>query len=480
MIKNLKVYWKKFGQIFKNFMYNLSYQILSLILPIITVPYITRVLSQEVVGLNTVIQANCTYFALIGMMGVSILGPREIAKHQEDLSSLKDVFCKIYNIQFFFHIFVLFLYGIYCWTIHGTMLHFLYLIYLISSATDISWFFMGIEDFKSISVRNLIVKLAAFILLFIFVQQDDDIGKYVLTLYLPQLIMNIYMWKTAVKNKKIIYKIGCLDGNYLKESISLFIPNIASSIYTILDKTILGIFDNYSSVAVYAQAQVIVRLTLAVIPSFSRVMIPRISNSIYKKDHNAVLEYMRMSAKLISFITFLIFFGVLAGAQLFVDWYMPVSYQLSGTIIRICSPIIIAVSGSNLIAIQFLIPLGQQKKYTISIFTALFANLFLNFLLTPKYGIYGVCIGSVIAEWMGFILQIIFAKRFLNLKEILKKTYIYIIAGTIMFLILMLIKPYFKAELLQLVMFAIIGVIVYISAIIFQKKCYSCFKYIKI
>ena len=188
MIKKLKVYWKKFGQIFKNFMYNLSYQILSLILPIITVPYITRVLSQEVVGLNTVIQANCTYFALVGMMGVSILGPREIAKHQEDLSSLKDVFCKIYNIQFFFHIFALFIYGIYCWTIHGTMLHFLYLIYLISSATDISWFFMGIEDFKSISIRNLIVKLAAFILLFMFVQQDDDIGKYVLTLYLPQLI----------------------------------------------------------------------------------------------------------------------------------------------------------------------------------------------------------------------------------------------------------------------------------------------------
>ena len=122
----------------------------------------------------------------------------------------------------------------------------------------------------------------------------------------------------------------------------------------------------------------------------------------------------------------------------------------------------------------------SQKKYTISIFTALFANLFLNFLLTPKYGIYGVCIGSVIAEWMGFILQIIFAKKFLNLKEILKKTYIYIIAGVIMFLILMLIKPYFKAELLQLVMFAIIGVIVYISAIIFQKKCYSYFKYIKI
>lgn len=464
-MKKLKKIWMEFGQIFKNFSYNLSYQVLSLILPIITVPYITRTLSQELVGLNTVIQANCTYFVLFGMMGVTILGPREIAKYQEDKEKIALCFSRIYSIQVLFHMLAIVSYFLYVILGEKSSLYMWYLLFIFSSLTDISWLYIGLEDFKAIAIRNFGVKITAFILLFILVKSDDDIVKYIFTMYVPQLVINMYMWYIAIKRKyiKVFFSIR---RNLLIESISLFIPNVASSIYTILDKTVLSFFEPYIIVAIYAQAQVIIRLILAIVPSFSKVMMPRISNCIYRKDEEKVIKYMKMSANIIMAVSIILFIGTIIGSQLFVDWYLPKGYESAGAVLRLCSPIILAVSISNLLAIQFLIPMGKQKEYTISIFAATFMNIILNIMLAPILGMYGVCIGSVVAEWTGMLIQIFFARKYIDVRDVFRGTYYYWIAGSGAFITLWLIKGYFSPILRDIVLFALLGGIIYVIYII--------------
>lgn len=457
----LRKYINDFGNVIKNFSYTLSYQILSLILPIITVPYITRVFSQDTVGMYTVISANCSYFVLVGMLGVTLLGPREIAKCLNDKEKLGKTFSSIYKIQFVFHIFAILAYVLYCVVSGQTLLKYIYVLYLISSMFDISWFYIGIEDFKNVSIRNVIIKLASFFLLFAVVKSDADVYKYVCTLYVPQIIVNGYMWYVLLKKNIYLKAVRGIDRYYLREAISLFIPQIAASIYTILDKTVLGIFTTYAVAAIYAQGQTLIKLFLAVVPSFSKVMAPRITNCIERNANDEVDKYMQMSANVIGFLSFLLAFGVLGAADLFVSWYLPDGYAQTAEVLKICSPIIIMVSGANLISVQYLIPRGEQKIYTISVFAATITNLILNFGLAPLIGIYGVCISSVVAETLGFMIQVIYVRKYLNLKRLFSNMPIYIIAGIIMYVLIGRFAQMVSSSLISIILVAITGAVIY-------------------
>ena len=452
-------------KIFKNFSYNLSYQIFSIILPVISIPYLTRVINQDLLGMKTLASAICSYFVLAGTLGINTFGAREIAKKQSNSETRSVAFFKICLIQLSAHtcsIGVYILYTILFSPYKG--LQAILLLYLISSMFDISWLFIGMENFKDVALRNLFVKLCGFALLFIFVKSDNDIYKYVITIYAPQIIINVYMWyKTKyIIDYTLFSKVIAIDKSYLKDSFSLFLPQIASSIYTVLDKTILGLFVSYSVVATYDQAQSLLRLFLAIIPSFSKVMMPRISNSIYEGKGEYTEKLLEMSAKFIWGLSFLIFFGVIACSDFFVDWYLPESYSDAAIIIKICAPIILAVSGSNLISIQYLIPIGKQKIYTASIAAAAVINCILNFILVPIIGVYGICIASVTAEFIGFFIQVYFVQRYLKVIRLFGSLPVYTISGAVMFIMLLWIKKFFSPNIVNTFLLAVTGTVLYI------------------
>ncbi len=474
-LKKYLNYLLTFKDVFKNFSYTLIYQILALILPIVTVPYITRILNQELIGLNSVVQANCSYFELIGMLGITLLGPREIAKCLGDKDKLSNTFFSIYKIQFISHAFVIILYVLYVLIFFKYKLALFYIIYLLAYMFDISWLFIGLEDFKSVTIRNVFIRIVGFILLITCVKRDNDIYVYVLTLYIPQIIMNVYMWYFALKKCVNFKIIKTIDKLYITEAISLLLPQIASSIYTLLDKTVLGIFSTYTQTAIYTQGQVLLQLFYAIVPSFCKVMSPRISNCIKRNSQEEVYRYMKMSCHVICFISFLFFWGLLACAKLFVTWYLPENYIQVTDVLMLCSPIILMVSGANLISIEFLIPLGQQRKYTNSIVIAAGLNLMLNLTLTPMFGLYGVCIASVMAESVGFGIQLLYARHYIRLEELFSGTTTYFISGLTMFIILKSISPFIEASFFNIVGLALFGASLYIIFIFIFKKIFNIF-----
>lgn len=475
LLEKYRNYILEFQNVLKNFSYTLIYQILALILPIVTVPYVTRILNQDLVGLNSIIQANCSYFELVGTLGINLLGPREIAKCLGNKKKLSETFFSIYKIQFLMHLIIMVIYIIYVMLFVKQKIAVFYLIYLLAYMFDISWLYIGLEDFKSVTVRNVFIRLLGFFLLIFLVRKPTDIYAYIITLYGPQILINIYMWLLALKKHvRLYYKKG-IDKCYFIEAVSLFVPQIASSVYTVLDKTVLGIYSTYTMAAIYTQGQTLLQLIYAIVPSFCKVMAPRISNCIKRNAQMEIYKYMKMSCHVIGFISFLLFFGLLSCAKLFVEWYLPQEYAYTANVLCICSPIIIMVSGANLISIEYLIPLGKQQKYTISVIASAMVNLILNLSLTPTLGMYGVCIGSVVAESIGLFIQLIYVRKYLNLRDLFAGIQIYMIAGIIMFIVLQSLKIYVKATLVGLIIIALVGIIIYVSTILIikwaQNKC---------
>lgn len=453
---------KEFSDIIKNFSYSLSYQILSLILPIITIPYITRVFTQENVGILTVSNANCYFFVLFGMLGITLLGPREIAKCLKQKEQLASVFFNIYSIQLLFHIIATFAYIIYCFIGDTNVtIKLFYVLYLVSSMFDINWFFIGIEDFKNVSIRNVCIKLLSFFLLFILVKTDADLYTYICTLFIPQILINIYMWWILLKKNIYFVKPDLSNKYYIKEAISLFVPQVASSVYTVLGRTLLGALSTYTVAAIYTQGQTLLLLAISVVPSFCKIMAPRIASCIKRGDNQEVMKYMKMSSNVIFTLSFFLMFLVCSCANLFTAWYLPPEYEETAIVLIVCSPIIVAVSCANLISVEYLIPLGKQKIYTISVFISCIANLLLCIALIPKLGLYGVCIGNLVAEIIGALIQVLYSRKLIDLSCLFSNVPCYIFSGLIMFFALSKASSLFEPKFSSLFILALLGVILY-------------------
>ena len=266
----------------RNYIYNMIYQILTLILPLITTPYLSRVLGAEGIGIYSYTYAIVTYFVLFGSLGVSLYGQREIAYAQDNVEARKKTFIEIVIFRFIAVFISMIFYNIFF--IHGEKYNLYYKILtleLLASAFDISWFFQGIEEFKRTVTRNILVRICSVTFVFIFVKNKEDLAKFVLIYSLADLLGNMTLWLYLPKYLKggKIKNINVIV--HIVPIIMLFIPQIANQIYKILDTTMIGkIVEDKSETGFYEQSQKVIRLLLTIVTSLGVVMIPRMANKI--------------------------------------------------------------------------------------------------------------------------------------------------------------------------------------------------------
>ena len=278
----------------RNYIYNLFYQILVIVLPLVTTPYLSRTLGAEAIGIYSYTLSIATYFVLFGSLGVSMYGQREIAYLQDDKKKRTIVFGEILLMRFITMGISLIIFGLtYVRSNQYRMYYTILTIELISQALDISWFFQGMEEFKKTVVRNSIVKIIFVISIFVFIKSPADLFKYILIATLANLIGNLSLWMYL---RKFLDKIKLSELNILKHikpAISLFIPQIAIQVYTVLDRTMIGkIWGEKSEVGYYEQAQKIIRLLLTIVTSLGAVMVPRMANTYAKGDKEQFKKYL--------------------------------------------------------------------------------------------------------------------------------------------------------------------------------------------
>lgn len=335
-------------QIIKNYLYNMSYQLLVLILPIVTIPYISRILGAENIGIYSYTLSIVTYFVLIGNLGMTTYGRREIAYNNQDVKERTKTFIEINILRFVFLTLMIVLYSAsFCNSATYAIYFKLLTLELVSSFFDISWFYQGLELFKKTSIRNCLVKLISVVSIFLFVKSREDLWIYVLIYVLSNLIGNVSLWiglkkyltKIEIKNLKL--------RNIFISSVELFIPQLAIQLYTMVDKTMLGYFlEDKSITGYYEQAEKIVKIFITIITSLGIVLQPGVAKN--RNNNEKIEKYIKNSFKYVVFLTLPMLFGIVSISDSFVPLFLGQDYYPVISIIYTLSPIMIFIGLSGI------------------------------------------------------------------------------------------------------------------------------------
>lgn len=455
----------------KNYIYNLMYQILVILVPLITTPYLSRVLGAEKIGIYSYTISVATYFILFGSLGVAMYGQREIAYVQNDkylrsknfyeILIMRSITLGISLVVFYFTFALNGEYSVY---------YKILMLEILANGIDISWFFQGLEEFKKTVIRNAIVKIASAILIFILVKSQNDLIKYFFIYVMSNLLGNITLW---ISLPKFVQKVDIKELNYFKHfkpTLSLFIPQIAVQIYTVLDKTMIGaIIEDKSEVGFYEQAQKIVKILLAIVTALGTVMVPRMASTFAKGDTNKIIEYMNKSFKFVLFLAIPLMFGLISISNKFVPIFYGQGYEKVVYLINISSPIIIFIGLSNAIGTQYLLPTKMQKEFTISVTIGASINFILNTILIKYYYSVGASIATVFAEMMVTSIQFYLVRDVFKIKDILRISRKYFVASVAMFVVSIGISIAIKSNVLSILIQVCSGCIIYFVILIILK-----------
>lgn len=449
----------------KNVIYNVMYQILILALPLITVPYVSRVLGADGIGTYSYTYSIAYYFMLLAMLGLNNYGNRAIAKTRDDNENLSKEFCSIYAFQIITSVLSLVLYLIYVNLFDNQYknIALIQTMYVASTIFDINWFYFGIEKFKLTVTRNTIIKIISLILIFLLVKGPNDLWKYVAILAGSTLFSNIVLF-SFLKKYVTIQKVSIREiARHIKPCLVLFIPVIAVSIYRMMDKIMIGKLSNISEVGYYENAEKITQVPVAVIAALGTVMLPRASNMISNNQEKQVINLIEKTIKFVMFLAFAMTFGVISIGKDFSVLFFGEGFEKSGLLIQLLSITIVFLAWGNVIRTQYLIPKEMDKEYIISSIIAAGVNFVFNTILINRFGAIGACVGTIIAEFIVMFYQSWAVRQKLPFKKYLKEAVQFLIKGIIMFIFVVFVGKIYKGNviLVKLIIQIVTGIIIY-------------------
>lgn len=444
----------------KNVILNISYQVLNIIIPLITAPYIARIMKPSGVGIYSYSSSVASYFALFMLLGISNYGSRTIAvniKYGKEVISKR--FWEMYILQIFSSAVCMFIFigftvlfgGLYKAALLAQIL------YLISVALDISWYFVGTEQFKITVTRSFLIKVLQTIAIFAFVKSSDDLILYIVIISMGALLGSLALWIIVAKQiaiKKVTFK-GIIA--HFKPNLVLFITLLASSVFVYMDKIMLGIISSSVNLGLYEYSEKIVRLPLTVISAIGVVMMPKISILTSQKESGKTNQYMDASMRYVSLLSSAMTFGIIAIANDLAIVYLGEEFSGCGSLMKLMSVIILISSFANIIRTQYLMPNEMDNVYALSIVAGAIVNLLLNSIFIPGLGSTGAVIGTVGAEFAVFIGHIIGVFRKLNLKKYLSEWFSASVCGFLMLLTVKFISLFINNQSIRVIAGILIG-----------------------
>ena len=446
--------------IFKNYIYQFIYQLINIVFPLLTLPYISKVLGAENLGIYTYSFSIITYLVLVSDLGIRNYGSRKIAYCRENEYELKKFFWELFLQKFCISTLIFLLSFIYFFYTNKNEIFLIQIFYIIISFLDISWLYQGLEDFKKIMLRNLILKLFLLVLIFLCIKEKDDLLKYTKLMIIVNLLGNLILWaKLPIFNIKLKIK-KLKPFSHLKNSFIMFLPQVAITMYTTLDRIMLGSMCDKKYVTYYDISNKIIIVSMVLITTAGSVFLPKISNLYSNNRYEEIRELIKKSLNIFILIMFPLIFGILSVADGFIKLLFDKTYMEVAFLMKVMSITIIFWTLNNITGSHILIPMGRENKITFSVFLGCFINVGLNYILIKKYNALGAVIATIITEGIVTIIQIYFSKDYfrVSLKTILKS----LVSALIMFFILKFISSLYLKIFL--------GGISYILLILFLKE----------
>lgn len=451
----------------KNYIFNVAYQFLTLITPLITAPYLSRVLQPDGVGRVSFVESIVSYFSLVAVMGISTYGQREISYVQNDIDKRSKVFWNTKVLSFITSGTVIIIYLIFAvLQKDNSTVYIILTLNLVSAFFDITWFFQGMEDFAKTVTRNAIFKIFNIIYIFIFIKNKTDLNLYVFGIGLFAALGNLSLWAYLPKYIKKVSFSELKPFKDLKVVWSLFIPTIAIQIYTVLDKTMIGLItDNSYENGYYEQALKISKMLLTIVSSLIAVMIPRMGLLFEQNKIDEIQRYMYRSYRFVWFLGIPLCFGMIMSSDNFVPWFFGSGYEKVSLLLKILPLLILAIGINSVTGGQLMIPSKRQNLFSATVIFGAVVNLILNSVLIYLFKSVGAAIASVAAETTIAIVQLIFVRKEISVKKVILQGVPYFIAGSVMVICLIPLRYFLQPSLLNSLLMVCCGAVSYFAVL---------------
>ena len=453
-------------KLLKNYLYSLTYQIVVIVAPLITTPYISRILEVDGIGKYSVSGAVVNYFVLFGMLGMSTYGNRQIAYVRDDEKVLEKTFWELNIIRFVtmgISIALYYGYVIFFVAESNRLLYEIQIFTLLASLVDISWFFSGIEDFKKTAVRNLLVKILGIVLIFTLVKKKSDLCLYAFIMAGTTFIGQCVLWKEALGRFSFIKPSIKSMLVHLKNTLFLWIPSIAINVYTSLDKVMLGYLTNDIQAGLYENSQKLVKMVTTITTTVSMVTLPRMSNIFKSNNKELFSSYIEKSFSIVSFIAIPMTFGIMGIRETIVPWFFGEGFEGISNLLIISAWLVITLSWSSVFGNQVLISCHMEKKFTKAVTIAALVNVIMNCILIKRFMAAGAIIASVMAEYIGMFIMAYYIRKIINVGKLLKKTIKYFIIAAFMYILVYYSGKFVTSMWISTCIQIVIGIVFYFS-----------------
>lgn len=458
-------------KVIKNYLYNAGYQILNMLIPLITVPYISRVLGAHDVGINEYTNSWVTFFYLMGQMGITLYGNREVAYHRDDLYERSRTFWGVESLQVLTISVSLVAYLAAVFLFSTTFKYYFLLqgIWIIATGLDVSWYFMGLENFKVTVVRNTLVRLASLVFIFTLVKNVNDLWKYIAILGLAQLFGNLTLWPYLKGNIIWVNMKKWHPFKHFYPSLLLFIPTITTQVYLVLNRLMLGRMSTQTALGNFGQADKIVKFVLAIVTATGTVMLPHVANKFAKGDVKGVRASLYSSFNFVSAISVPLMFGLMAISAKFAPWFLGNDFIMAGRIMFLEAPIIVLIAWSNVTGTQYLMPVNRVKEYTTSVTIGAVSNAIFNLFLIEGWGANGAAVATVCSELLVTFSQLMMIRHTISRRKMFKEQWKYFLCGLVMYIVVNRICLTINMTISNLCLEVVIGAVIYFLGLVITK-----------
>jgi O-antigen/teichoic acid export membrane protein len=462
-----------------NFTLNLINTFVGLLYPIVTFPYISRILMPEGLGLIQFLQSVISYFAMFAAIGIPLYAVKEVAKVRDDVSlrskTVSEIFCLHALLTISVYFFLL-LTGL---LVNQLAVHFeLYLVlscHLFLNVLGCEWFYQGIEDFKYITIRSLIVRLISLIALFVFVRSVADIYIYAFLLIMAEagnylfnfihLRKYVHLFSSKLKELNI--------RRHVKPALEIFLLNVIVSIYINLDSVMLGFMKDNTHVGYYTAATQIVRALCGFSVALGAVVLPRLANYFHAHE---LSQFKKLAKDTLSFsmvVMIPLCVMLMITAPVLVPVFCGSAYGPTIQTIRVLSPIMVFLGISGILGTKVLYAMDCQRIVILCTVFGAVSNFILNLFLIPLFSHYGAALASLVAEFLVSASMLYFGYKLMRL-SIFDRNMFEIVIGTIVVAIFVLFfnRHFQLTPLVKLVSDLLIGGVCYTSLMVTMKNEY--------
>lgn len=403
-------------RVISNFLSLSALQGVNYLLPIITLPYLVRILGVEYFGLLAFATAMIMYFNLIVDFGFNISATKEVSVHRDNKNKINEIFSSVMTIKIFL-LFITFLMLV-CLTFifdrfeKEATVYFLTFGLVLGQAFFPAWLFQGMEKMKFITYLNIISKAFFTICIFIFVHEKEDYWIVPLLTSLGYILAGIIAMYIVKTKLEVNYKIPSWKNFkfYTRDSSYFFISNVAGSLYTVSVIVILGLFTNNTIVGYYTAADKIIQAFKGLITPFMQAIYPYISRQVNFSKANG-LKIIKKVALLTAIIMGGISFGVFFFSELLVNVILGSEYEKSIIILQLLSPLPFLVAMGNTFGLQTMITFGRKRQFTKIIVINSFISLAISFVLVSLYQQIGSALSLITTEILMVTTMFIYLQR---------------------------------------------------------------------